>query len=61
MGKIGGTKASLGSQDQVQITDQAEPLVGMQWETGNLQEVDKVHMGALAPIIKLEAKVGGTN
>ena len=31
----------------------------MEWETTNLQEVDKVHVGALAPIIKLEAKVGG--
>nr|POE53953.1 hypothetical protein CFP56_53455 [Quercus suber] len=30
VGKIGGTEASLGSQDKVQIIDQAEPLVGMQ-------------------------------
>ena len=31
----------------------------MQWETANLQEVDEVHVGALVPIKKLEAKVGG--
>ena len=59
VGKIRGTKAFLGSQDKAQIIDQAEPLVGMQWETANLQEVDEVHVGALVPIKKLEAKVGG--
>ena len=59
VGKIRGTKAFLGSQDKAQIIDQARPLVGMQWETANLQEVDEVHVGALAPIKKLEAKVGG--
>ena len=31
----------------------------MQWETAHLQEVDEVHMGALIPIKKLEAKMGG--
>ena len=60
MGKIGGTEASLGSQHQLQITDQIEPIVGMQWETTNLQEVDEVHVGALAPIKKLEALLCAT-
>lgn len=59
MGKIEGTEASLGSQVQVQSSDHAEPIVGMQWETAKLQKVDKVQVGALAQIIKLEAKVGG--
>ena len=36
VGKIGGTEASLGNQDKVQIIDQAEPLVGIQWEIANL-------------------------
>ncbi|XP_075654591.1 uncharacterized protein LOC142624738 [Castanea sativa] len=58
VGKIEGIEASLRSQVQVQSSDQAEPIVGMQWETANFQKVDKVQMGALAPIIKLEAKVG---
>lgn len=59
MGEIEGTEASLGSQVQVQSSDQAEPIVGMQWETAKLQKVDKVQVGALAQITKLEAKVGG--
>ena len=59
VGKIRGTKASLGSQDKVQTIDQTAPLVGMQWEIAHLQELDEVHVGALVPIKKLEAKVGG--
>ena len=42
VGKIRGTEASLGSQDKVQIINQVKPLIGMQWETTHIQEVDKV-------------------
>lgn len=61
VGKSEGIEASFGSQVRVQSTDQADSIVGMQWETVNLQKVDKVEVGALAPIIKLETKVGGPN
>ena len=43
----------------MQIIDQAEPLVGIQWETAQIQEIDNVQVGATAPSIKKEAKVGG--
>lgn len=61
VGKSEGIEASFGSQVKVQSTDQADSIVGMQWETVNLQKVDKVEVGALAPIIKLETKVGSPN
>nr|POE98160.1 hypothetical protein CFP56_57404 [Quercus suber] len=59
VGKKGGTEASLGNQEKVQSLVQAETLVGSQWETAHLQDVDEVHVGALEPIKELEAKEGG--
>ncbi|KAK7857388.1 uncharacterized protein CFP56_017742 [Quercus suber] len=59
VGKSGRTEASLGSQDKVMIIDQAEPLVGMQWETGHPKEAVKEQVAVLAPSIKKEAKARG--
>ena len=59
VGKIGGEEAPLGSQDKVQVFDNAEPLVGMQWETAKPLEVDEVSGDVLTPVKKDEAKMGG--